>query len=144
MKTKAKIFLLGLIALFFILSSSFNREYYADSDLENIEIEFDENEPSKNKVLMDMVTDGLQRSHYAPATLNDSYSEKVYRLYLERIDINKRFLLQSFTCGRVLRIPQFVDIQQFNHRWPEGVADHRNDDLIIGRIECVVWRMYKV
>ena len=95
MNTKTKIFFLGLIALVFILSSSFNREYYADSDLANIEIEFDENEPSKSKVLMDMLTDGLQRSHYSPAVLNDNYSERVYTLYLKRIDINKRFLLQA-------------------------------------------------
>ncbi|MBL4656668.1 MAG: hypothetical protein JKX73_01615 [Flavobacteriales bacterium] len=95
MKTKAKIFLLGFVAFLFILSSAFNREYYAGSGMENIEIEFDESEPSKNKVLMDMLTDGLQRSHYSPATLNDTYSENVYDLYLKRIDNSKRFLLQS-------------------------------------------------
>jgi len=95
MNTKAKLSLLGLFALVLILCSSYTRENFAVAELENIEFEIDENEPSRKKVLMDMLTDGLQRSHYAPATLNDAYSEKVYTLYLKRIDNNKRFLLQS-------------------------------------------------
>ena len=110
MKTKAKIFLLGFVAFLFILSSAFNREYYAGSGMENIEIEFDESEPSKNKVLMDMLTDGLQRSHYSPATLNDTYSENVYDLYLKRIDNSKRFPLQS-DIDQLKKFRQSIDDQ---------------------------------
>ena len=95
MNTKAKLSLLGVFALVFILCSSYSREKVSEAELENIKFQVDATEPSKKKVLMDMLTDGLQGSHYAPATLNDAYSEKVYTLYLKRIDNNKRFLLQS-------------------------------------------------
>ena len=110
MNTKAKLSLLGLFALVFILCSSYTRENFAESEIENIEFEIDENEPSRKKVLMDMLTDGLQRSHYAPATLNDAYSEKVYNLYLKRIDNNKRFLLQS-DIGQLQKFKHAIDDQ---------------------------------
>ncbi|MBL4754805.1 MAG: carboxy terminal-processing peptidase [Flavobacteriales bacterium] len=95
MNTKAKIFLFGLFAFLFILSTSYTRENFAEASVESIQFEMDEDQPSKKKVLLDMLTDGLQRNHYAPATLNDTYSENVYNLYLKRIDNRKRFLLQS-------------------------------------------------
>jgi carboxyl-terminal processing protease len=37
----------------------------------------------------------LNQAHYSPLKVDDSFSEKTYDLYLKRIDINKKFLLQS-------------------------------------------------
>jgi len=51
--------------------------------------------PSKNEVLFDMVMEGMQRGHYAPAIFNDEYSKNVYALFLKSLDRNKRFFIQS-------------------------------------------------
>jgi len=53
----------------------------------------DENE--KNQVLVDIVTQGLIRNHYSKVEIDDSFSEKTYKLFIERLDYNKRFLLKS-------------------------------------------------
>ena len=50
---------------------------------------------TKNQLILDILMSGLNNAHYAPLTVNDDFSRKVYDLYLERIDYNKKFLLQS-------------------------------------------------
>jgi len=37
----------------------------------------------------------LNQAHYSPLKVNDEFSEKAYDLYLKRIDVSKKFLLQS-------------------------------------------------
>ena len=49
----------------------------------------------KNQILQDMLMSVLNQAHYSPLKVDDSFSEKTYDLYLKRIDINKKFLLQS-------------------------------------------------
>lgn len=49
----------------------------------------------KNQILQDMLMSVLNQAHYSPLKINDEFSEKAYDLYLKRIDISKKFLLQS-------------------------------------------------
>ena len=50
---------------------------------------------TKNQILADILINALKQAHYNPQTIDDSFSEKVYELYLKRLDANKKFLLQS-------------------------------------------------
>lgn len=52
-------------------------------------------ETQKEKILMQTVLAGLEQLHYAPYKIDDELSAKVFDLYLERIDGNKRWLTQS-------------------------------------------------
>ena len=49
----------------------------------------------KNEVLLQVMMQGLNSAHFRPLELNDSFSNNVYSLFLERLDYNKRFLIQS-------------------------------------------------
>jgi carboxyl-terminal processing protease len=49
----------------------------------------------KNQVLLDMLMSVLNQAHYSPLKVNDEFSEKAYNLYLKRLDISKKFLLQE-------------------------------------------------
>jgi carboxyl-terminal processing protease len=53
----------------------------------------------KNQILQDMLMSVLNQAHYSPLKVDDSFSEKAYDLYLKRIDISKKFLLQSDVDG---------------------------------------------
>ncbi len=50
---------------------------------------------SRNQVLLDMLMTALREAHYSPLKVDDSFSEKAYNLYLERLDASKKFLLQE-------------------------------------------------
>jgi len=54
-------------------------------------------EVNKDKtIITENVMSGiLQMGHFNPRKMDDKFSEDVYELYLKRIDINKKFLLQS-------------------------------------------------
>ncbi|MES2761637.1 MAG: carboxy terminal-processing peptidase [Bacteroidota bacterium] len=49
----------------------------------------------KNQVLQDILMSVLNQAHYSPLKVDDTFSEKAYDLYMKRIDLNKKFLLQS-------------------------------------------------
>lgn len=49
----------------------------------------------KDKLLLEVLMKSLENSHFQPKVLNDEFSEDVYELYLERLDFNKRFLLEE-------------------------------------------------
>ncbi|RNI31110.1 carboxy terminal-processing peptidase [Rufibacter latericius] len=49
----------------------------------------------KNEVLTKVLMQGLSSAHYKPERLDDNFSKKAFNLYLERLDYNKKFLLQS-------------------------------------------------
>lgn len=52
-------------------------------------------EAQKEAILMQTVLAGLEQLHYAPYKIDDDFSTKVFDLYLERIDGNKRWLTQA-------------------------------------------------
>ncbi|MFH1320049.1 MAG: carboxy terminal-processing peptidase [Bacteroidota bacterium] len=54
-----------------------------------------DDDDEKNKVLIDLIIQGLSRSHYQSVEIDDAFSEKAFDLYLKRIDYNKRFLTQQ-------------------------------------------------
>ncbi|MGH1336603.1 MAG: carboxy terminal-processing peptidase [Aureispira sp.] len=57
--------------------------------------------PNREALLVDVVLQSLQYNHYKPTKINDALSERIYDIYLKRIDNGKRFFLQK-------------DIDQFN------------------------------
>jgi carboxyl-terminal processing protease len=69
-----------LIAFIVILISSFTLVKYTFN---------------KNDVIFELMFGSLNQSHYAPIKVDDAFSEKVFNLYLKRLDYNKKFLLNS-------------------------------------------------
>lgn len=49
----------------------------------------------KEAVLMQTLLGGLNQLHFKPQTINDDFSKKVYKLYLDRVDGGRRFLTQE-------------------------------------------------
>ncbi|MCP3930433.1 MAG: tail-specific protease [Bacteroidetes bacterium] len=49
----------------------------------------------KESVIMQTLLNGLGQLHYQPQAINDEFSQKVYSLYLDRIDSGHRFLTQA-------------------------------------------------
>ena len=51
--------------------------------------------PDKDKLLLEVITYVLQRGHYDPKDINDTFSENVLNNFIEGIDGQHRFFLQS-------------------------------------------------
>ncbi len=49
----------------------------------------------KESVLIHTLLEGLNQLHYAPVEINDNFSNRVYDLYVERLDGGKRFLTEA-------------------------------------------------
>ncbi len=56
---------------------------------------FSSDEPNKDRLLIDLVSYVLDKLHYDPKIINDDFSIKVYDEFIEAIDSQKRFLLES-------------------------------------------------
>jgi len=52
-------------------------------------------DPNKDKLLLEIISYVLDRGHFDPKEINDSFSENVYMDYLENLDGQHRFFLQS-------------------------------------------------
>lgn len=52
-------------------------------------------DPEKDKLLLKLLTFVLEKGHYSPVEINDDFSKKVYKKYLDNIDPTKRFFIQS-------------------------------------------------
>src|SRR6056300_38098 len=52
-------------------------------------------DPNKDKILLEIISYVLDRGHFDPKEINDSFSENVYMDYLENLDGQHRFFLQS-------------------------------------------------
>ncbi|MCJ8165846.1 carboxy terminal-processing peptidase [Pontibacter sp. E15-1] len=55
----------------------------------------DNSPEGKNQILIKALMQGLNSGHYQPEKVDDAFSQKVFDLYLDRIDFNKKFLLAS-------------------------------------------------
>lgn len=55
----------------------------------------DTNIPQKDEILLGVMIKGLDVAHYQPEKLDDIFSKRVFDLYLKRLDVNKKFLLQT-------------------------------------------------
>lgn len=49
----------------------------------------------KESLLIRLILQGLDQSHYTDVDVDDEFSQEVFDLYLERIDYNKRYLLKE-------------------------------------------------
>jgi carboxyl-terminal processing protease len=50
---------------------------------------------TKDEVLEQVIISGLNSGHFKPQEVNDDFSKKIFKLYLERIDFNKRFFIKE-------------------------------------------------
>jgi carboxyl-terminal processing protease len=50
---------------------------------------------TKEQVLMQVVTQTLSMAHFNPLQMNDDFSEKVYSLFIKRLDYGKRFFTKE-------------------------------------------------
>ncbi len=51
--------------------------------------------PEKNKLILEIMMNGLQQMHYDKHNLDNNFSENVFNLYIEHLDYGKRFFLQE-------------------------------------------------
>jgi carboxyl-terminal processing protease len=51
--------------------------------------------PEKEAKILRLVIDGLGELHYEPQKIDDQFSERVYELYMDKLDNGKRFLTQA-------------------------------------------------
>ncbi|MEJ8756187.1 carboxy terminal-processing peptidase [Pontibacter sp. H259] len=49
----------------------------------------------KEEILLKVLMQGLNQGHFQPEKLDDNFSKKAFKLYLERLDYNKKFLLAA-------------------------------------------------
>ena len=54
-----------------------------------------QSDPEKDKLLIELLTFVIERGHYSPSAIDDTFSKGVYKDYLEALDPSKRFFLQS-------------------------------------------------
>lgn len=53
------------------------------------------NDPEKDKLLLELLTFVIEKGHYDPAAIDDTFSKGVYKSYLQQIDPSKRFFTQA-------------------------------------------------
>ena len=53
------------------------------------------NDPNKDKLLIEVITYVMQRGHYDPKDIDDDFSEHVFNSFIQGIDGQHRFFLQS-------------------------------------------------
>jgi len=54
-----------------------------------------ESDPGRDKLLMELITFVIEKGHYDPAKIDDTFSKAVYKSYFESVDPSKRFFIQS-------------------------------------------------
>jgi carboxyl-terminal processing protease len=52
-------------------------------------------DPEKDKLLLELLTFVIQKGHYSPAAIDDTFSKGVYKDYIKALDPSKRFFIQS-------------------------------------------------
>ena len=52
-------------------------------------------DPEKDKMLLELLTFVIERGHYDPAVVDDTFSKGVYKDYIEALDPSKRFFIQA-------------------------------------------------
>lgn len=71
----------------------------------------------KDKLLLELLTFVIERGHYDPAVIDDTFSKGVYKDYIQALDPSKRFFLQS-------------DINEFSKYESQLDEQIKNKDLI--------------
>ncbi|WP_338407973.1 carboxy terminal-processing peptidase [uncultured Flavobacterium sp.] len=52
-------------------------------------------DPEKDKLILELLTFVIEKGHYNPATIDDTFSKGVYKDYIQALDPSKRFFLQT-------------------------------------------------
>ena len=65
----------------------------------------------KEEAIDQIVMQSLNKSHYSPKEVNNDFSEKVFKLYIQRLDYNKKFLTQ----------PDINELKKFEHSIDEDI-----------------------
>ncbi|MBK9451178.1 MAG: carboxy terminal-processing peptidase [Bacteroidetes bacterium] len=52
-------------------------------------------EQAKDEVIMKLIVQGINSSHYAPFEIDDTFSKNVFKLYIDRLDYSKRYFTVS-------------------------------------------------
>jgi len=78
-----KINFLHIVAIFAIILFGFSFKGKKFSD------------PNKEKLLIEVVKYVVEKGHYSSLDINDEISKKIYDTYIEQLDAQKRFFLQS-------------------------------------------------
>lgn len=65
---------------------------------------------TKDQLLAQLVRTGLQRWHYSDKKIDDTFSEKVFKEFLEYMDYSKRFFLKS-DIDELRKYKSFIDRQ---------------------------------
>jgi carboxyl-terminal processing protease len=52
-------------------------------------------DPEKDKTLLELLAFVIERYHYKPAAMDDTFSKGIYKDYIEALDPSKRFFLQA-------------------------------------------------
>lgn len=76
----------NIVFLFSLLLVSFASCSFINKKFEN---------PDKDKLLMETLYYVIKNGHYNPVDINEEYSERVYKSYINYLDPQKRFFLQS-------------------------------------------------
>ena len=74
-------FIIPFVALFILLSS------FTTNTIKN--------DPEKDKVLISVINYMLTNGHYLPKTMDDDFSEQVYKSFIEGLDPSKRYFTQD-------------------------------------------------
>jgi carboxyl-terminal processing protease len=93
---------------------------------------------AKDEMIMKLIVQGINSSHYSPNVIDDAFSQQVFRLYLERLDYSKRYFTQADVDG----------LKTFETTIDDQVRDGRYDffdksDEIYERRFAMVKDMYK-
>ena len=67
----------------------------------------------KENIILNVVIQSLNSSHYTPLEINDDFSEKVFDLFVQRLDYNKRFLIE----------PDIESMKKYRHKIDNEIKD---------------------
>ncbi|MCE9540810.1 MAG: carboxy terminal-processing peptidase [Bacteroidetes bacterium] len=69
----------------------------------------------KEVAIDQIVMQSLNASHYSPKLVDDAFSEKVFKLYIQRLDYNKKFLVKD----------DITELKKFEHSIDEDINSGR-------------------
>lgn len=70
---------------------------------------------NRYQIISQLIYDSIKQNHYDPPVIDDNYSEKVFNLYLKRLDYGKKFLIQS----------DVEQLETFKHHLDEQWKEHK-------------------
>lgn len=109
MKRNMKVFVPLLLVLYLVLTYVPSASFAGSADQPQ---DFEQ----KRQVLLELMMQGLASSHFDPVMINDDFSEKVFDLYVERLDVNKRFFTQH-DMERLRKYRHSLDEAVRNNNW---------------------------